>query len=494
MVPGRRPRGERSQLADKGQRAEEEVASAHCDHQEHDQHRDSPLAPGAQRRGADPPTETVSSGATAQIVKLVEVAVLAEGSTHAAREDGHLRPAAVRVTMATRHGHCVGRIEALVGEPAQVARKARAPAQLQPPDLGVWEHAAFGQLAPEQRDLAAPVSVPPPRPQHGAGSVRVSGQERDHHLSEGQQRSLWQHADEGQARIALEHGTELVSALQRLQGGGVAAVVLPAQLQGLQASGDRLAMADPRLGRHDHPCTGDLASPREVEVLSHRHDPGIEALELREEVGADEDAPSRRDEDITHGVVLAVIDFSLQDPVHHRTRLVAAHADVEEDARIVPVDELGGHDAGVGPERLLHQLVDGVRIERHVVVAQQVERGALDHTERLVRRRGVARAPGEVAHEGIGEDPPHPLGDFGALPTRGEDQDRELLVVLGRQGRQRLVEPRARVGRDHDGDHGRHLGVHKVPEAIRSLICLRGRLTGTKSTPNACYCLTVMIL
>ena len=50
-------------------------------------------------------------------------------------------------------GHGVGRLEALVGEAAEVAREARAPPHLQPADLGVGEEAVLGQLAPQHGEL-----------------------------------------------------------------------------------------------------------------------------------------------------------------------------------------------------------------------------------------------------------------------------------------------------------------------------------------------------
>ena len=54
--------------------------------------------------------------------------------------------------------------------------------------------------------------------------------------------------------------------------------------------------------------------------------PGVEAPELGEEVGPHQDAAARGDEDVAHGVVLAVIDLAGLDAVDHGARLVAAHA------------------------------------------------------------------------------------------------------------------------------------------------------------------------
>ena len=142
---------------------------------------------------------------------------------------------------------------------------------------------------------------------------------------------------------------------------------------------------------------------------------GVEPLELCEEVGPHQNAAARSHEDVAHGVVLAVVDLALEDAVHDGARLVAAHPDVQEDTGVVPVDELRGHHAGVGAERLLDQLVDRIGEQRHVVVAEQEEGRTLHHPEGLVGGRGVAGPPRQVPHEGVGEDPRHPFVDLGIV-------------------------------------------------------------------------------
>ena len=99
---------------------------------------------------------------------------------------------------------------------------------------------------------------------------------------------------------------------------------------------------------------------------------------------------------------------------------------------------------------------------------EQEERRSLHHAEGLVGRGGVAGAARQMPDEGVGEDPGHPFRDPGIVLPGRQDEDRQLLVVLGRQGGERLFEPGPGSGRDHDGDHGRHLGVHQGAEAIRS--------------------------
>ena len=437
-------------------------------------------APGAERDRTDLASEAVPAGAPAQVVELVEVGVLAEGRPDAAREDRHLGALVVPLRPLPRDGDGIGGLEALVRETAEVARQARAAAHLQPAHLGVGEQAVLGQFPPEQGDLGQAAGVPPPRTDDGAHPVAIARQQRDDHLAEGQQGGLRQHPHQAETGVALEHGAQLVASLEHLHGDPVASLVHAEDGQGLQATRDGLAVPHARLGCDDHTRPRHLAAPRKVEVLAHGHDPGVEALQLGEQVSPRQNAPARGDEHVADGVVLAMVDLALDDAVDDGAGLVAAHPDVQEDARVVPVDELRGHHAGVGAERLLDHVVDGVGVERDVVMAQQVEGRALHHAEHLVGGRGVAGPPGQVPHERVREDAPHPLGDLRAVVTRGEDQDRELSVVLGGQGCEGLFEPGPGIGRDHDGDHGRHLGVHQVPEAIRFTI----GPSGTEFTPH----------
>jgi hypothetical protein len=156
---------------------------------------------------------------------------------------------------------------------------------------------------------------------------------------------------------------------------------------------------------------------------------------------------------------LAVIHFPVLNPVDHGPGLVAVHADVEQDGGIVPVDELGRHHAGVGAERLLHHVVDHVGVERTVVVAEEEEGSALDHSQRLVTGRRIPRSSRQQAHERLGKDPAHPHRRVGFV-VRDQDQDRELFVALGGQRRQRLVEPRTPPCGHDDRHNCWHLGVH----------------------------------
>ena len=121
----------------------------------------------------------------------------------------------------------------------------------------------------------------------------------------------------------------------------------------------------------------------------------------------------------------------------------------------------------------------GIGVEGTVVVAEEEERGALDHAEGFVAGCGVARLAGQEAHEGLGEEATDANRHIGLIPG-DEDQDGELLVLLGGQGGQRILEPWIRPGGHQDRNHCRNLGLHQVSEANRSKVpdpcCLGGKL------------------
>ena len=181
MVPGAGPRGQGRQLTDQGQGPEEELAGPQHDHERRHQDGHGALASGAERSGPHPTTEAVAPGAATQVVQVVEVGVLAEGQPHAAGELWYL---VAFLVAHPGHGRGVGRFETLVREPAEVAREARAAAQLEAAHLRIGKEPVRGQVAAQHGDLGQPAGVPPPGPGDGAGPVRVAGQQRHDHLAQ----------------------------------------------------------------------------------------------------------------------------------------------------------------------------------------------------------------------------------------------------------------------------------------------------------------------
>ena len=156
-------------------------------------------------------------------------------------------------------------------------------------------------------------------------------------------------------------------------------------------------MAGDGWGSDEHPGTGDLGPPAEVEVLAEEGDRRVVAAEGGEEVGADERGRPGDAEDVADGVVLLLVELAPLDGRHLVARLVDHRADLQQAGGVVPGDQLRADDAGVGPVRLLDEGPHGVGLEGDVVVAEQVEGGALDDREDLV---GGGAEPGVVRRGG----------------------------------------------------------------------------------------------
>ena len=135
-----------------------------------------------------------------------------------------------------------------------------------------------------------------------------------------------------------------------------------------------------------------------------------------EEVGPHEGGRAGDVEDVADGVVLGLVEVAPLDVVHRLAVAVGAHAHRQQAALVGPLDDLGADDAGVGAVGLLHQEAHGVGGEAHVVVAEEVEGGALHGDEDLVGGGGEARVGVEAAQVGVGQHGGHAVAE--RLPHR----------------------------------------------------------------------------
>ena len=280
--------------------------------------------------------------------------------------------------------------------------------------------------------------VPEPGRHQLAGLAEAAGEQGDDGLHQGDDHGLGNHPQQGQQRVALEHGAQVVAGLGRLfvdRVLGVAAVAV--------------VVADHGRGGHQHPGPRHLGPPAEIDVgavIAHLR---VEAAQLVEQVAADEQARGGDGEDVLDRVVLLLVELA---PVDHRRAgagLVDHQAHLQQAVGMVPLDHLGGDDAGVGPQRLLHQQADGVGLHGHVVVAEHEERGALHRLQDVVGRGREAGPGGHPAEVRVGEDGRHPAGRIG-VASGVHHQHRLIGVVLAAQRHQGFLEPVARfVGHDH---------------------------------------------
>ena len=322
--------------------------------------------------------------------------------------------------------------------------------------------------------------VPSPGVRHRRGALAMARHHGHDVLGQGEQCDLGEHPRQMERPVRLEHGVQLVPSLQRLQrhpvlsrsgaivGGGVRGRscghrgVAPACVgvrvvdtgPRLEHERDRvgprpgivemireaasparqhLEMPHARPGRHEHPRPQDLGPPTQVEVLPHGEDVGVEASELGEEVEADEGAAAGGEKDVAHGVVLTVVDLARLHAVDDSATLVDRHADVQQPRRVVPTDQFRSHDAGVGPERLLHHDVHGVGVRGDVVVAEQQQRRAAHHREHFVGRGAEALVRRHHPHKRPRKHTCHARRGIHRA-RRVQDEDRQLRVVLRGEG------------------------------------------------------------
>ncbi len=152
--------------------------------------------------------------------------------------------------------------------------------------------------------------------------------------------------------------------------------------------------------RRDHdPCAGEVHTPAEAQVVLQQADPLVEATDLGEQVASDQCASARDSEDVAYRVVLFLVELIALDERDAVAALVDALAELQDVAGPVPSHQLRSDHRCVGPVGLLDQNPHGGRVEPHVVVAEEVERGALYDVENLVGGGAEARVRLDAANE-----------------------------------------------------------------------------------------------
>ncbi len=315
-------------------------------------------------------------------------------------------------------------------------------------------------------ELGEVAQVPGPGPHGVARRAGATGDDVADDLEQREHPRLGKDSGQVPGPVRLEHGPEAVAQLEgshpATDGFGVLRWRPAARCP--MSGGHGLQVPHACCRRHHHPGPGDVGPPREVEVLPVETHEGVEAVERGEQVGSYQHAPAGREEDVADVVVLRLVELPALGQGHRRPPSVGAHPHLEKAGRLVPVEELGSDDPGVGPEGLLQHQPHGVRGEDHVVMAQEVMRGTLHELEGLVGRCGVTAIGGQAPHERVGQDARHACGGvFGAVGV--DHQDREIRVVLRCERLERLFQPGPRVTRDDYGDDRRRLQrrVHVEP-------------------------------
>ncbi len=108
-------------------------------------------------------------------------------------------------------------MEPVLEDPATVGGQPGAPADLEGADLAVAQPPVALQLLALPPDGRQPPQVPSPGAAHRTGPGSVAGQLGHDDLADGQDEHLGNHPDEVERAVALEHGEELMAALQLLE-------------------------------------------------------------------------------------------------------------------------------------------------------------------------------------------------------------------------------------------------------------------------------------
>ena len=162
--------------------------------------------------------------------------------------------------------------------------------------------------------------------------------------------------------------------------------------------------------------------------------------------------------DVADLIVLALIEVIEFDKGHGEARSIDGIAKGEEPLMVLPRDEFRRGNGcaslccGRGEE------ADGIRGECDVVVAEQVVRGALDHLRHDVGGCAIPDGGIEATNVCARRNERDAL-ENGLGRSIVDDEDRKCRVILGDERREGVVECRARVAGDHDGDDGRDVSV-----------------------------------
>ncbi len=112
----------------------------------------------------------------------------------------------------------VGAVEPVLEHPSAVGGEPGAASDLEQADLLVAESSVALQFLALAADHGEVAQIPPPGPDYRPGPGPVAGQLRHDDLAEGQHEDLRHHPEQMEAAVALEHGQELVTTLQFLEG------------------------------------------------------------------------------------------------------------------------------------------------------------------------------------------------------------------------------------------------------------------------------------
>ncbi len=234
---------------------------------------------------------------------------------------------------------------------------------------------------------------------------------------------------------------------------------MPVLLPALPARG-RVSVTGGREWRHEDPEPGHAGPPAEVEIVVVAVEPFVERSRPLPGLPRHEHHRGGHEQDLEHAVVLALVALSFLERRVRVAEPVGRAADLAQDPRIVPVDDLRTHDAdpfdALDAFGRLEQAGDGVRGERRVVVHEEQVVGGLRGGK--IRRRGEGSRDAEVLterdHPALSERLLEELHGAVARPVVHGDDAQTGMALLGERP-EALAEPSRGVSRDEHGEHAR---------------------------------------
>jgi len=217
---------------------------------------------------------------------------------------------------------------------------------------------------------------------------------------------------------------------------------------------------------------GDARAPAQVEVVTHRDEARIEEADLLDELARHEQRCTRREENLLHRLVLALVYVSGLDAWNTAAVAIRRLSKVLKPRRIIPFEQLCADDARTGsPHRCDHRF-DCTGLKRCIVVQEQERVGFELSLGRDLQSRGK-RAP--VSDPAFERD--------NAANAEGLRQDRTRTVtrcVVDRENFDRPVLLRAKAFEDI-GQPGGPIGCDEQNQnrgvfANHTIFCERGSI------------------
>jgi len=221
------------------------------------------------------------------------------------------------------------------------------------------------------------------------------------------------------------------------------------------------------VGNNEHASACELGSPTEVDVLTPASDPRVETTDRSEKAGAYQHTGGRHGEHVADSIVLLLISLSGLNNVGCGSKLVDDEAHVLQDFGLLPFDELGASDPGVGAQRLGDKHAHGVRGQGDIVVTHEHKRRVDIGLKDGVGRSGEPDRVRCVDQGCVRRHSLHPLVEA-ALARHVDDDKFKAGVILGDNAFECLLEPDPRIVSHHDGSNrrrrstrfARHVGAH----------------------------------